>query len=149
MEKNISTHTKGISKEDKKKWIEAITQGTVEGKEIDETTSKQLHRIGSRSVSLEEATVIARVINESSEQVTATAFDNAFNALDLVMIVLQDSLGVTEEQIAEAQSKIKEKRESYLEEKQEEVRKQQEQAKEKEPETDSSEKVVQMNPNDK
>lgn len=145
MEKNISTHTKGISQKDMDMWLEAITQGTVEGKELTEDTAKQLDRIGARSVSLEEATRIARAINAVTVQEYASAFNDAFNAIDLLMIVMEDNLGVTTEQVEKAQLKLKEKREKYLEEKQEEVRKKQEEHKVKE----DNEKVVQLKKHDK
>ncbi|WBF81288.1 hypothetical protein FMLHJGGC_00237 [Staphylococcus phage BSwM-KMM1] len=107
--KNISTHTKGISQEDMATWVEAITEGTVEGKEIDKETAKKLDRIGSRSVSLEEATRIAKVINAVSAQETTSAFNEAFNLIDLLMIILEDEVGVTEEQVSRAQKTLKEK----------------------------------------
>ncbi|WAX23329.1 hypothetical protein VL10_ORF138 [Staphylococcus phage vB_SauM_VL10] len=150
MEKNISTHTKGISQKDMDMWLEATTQGTVEGKELNEDTAKQLYRIGARSVSLEEATRIARAINAVTVQEYASALNDAFNAIDLLMIVMEDSLGVTTEQVEEAQLKLKEKREKYLEEKQEEVRKKQEEHKVKEDnKKEDTEKVVQLKKHDK
>ena len=132
MEKNISTHTKGISQADMEKWIEAVVQGTVDGKQVDDKTAKQLDRIGSRSVSLEEATRIA----------------NAFNAIDLMMIIMEDELGVTQEQVGKAKDKLNEKREAYLKEKQEELRQKQQEEVQKETESDSNEKVIQLKKND-
>ncbi|QQO38093.1 hypothetical protein SPJ221_132 [Staphylococcus phage vB_SauH_SPJ2] len=152
MEKNISTHTKGISQKDMDMWLEAITQGTVEGKELTEDTAKQLHRIGARSVSLDEATRIARAINAVTVQEYASAFNDAFNAIDLLMIVMEDNLDVTTEQVEKAQLKLKEKREKYLEEKQEEVRKKQEEVRKKQEEhkaKEDNEKVVQLKKHDK
>ncbi|UQJ96019.1 hypothetical protein SRWNGXVU_CDS0138 [Staphylococcus phage PG-2021_16] len=148
MEKNISTHTKGISQEDMATWVEAITEGTVEGKEIDKETAKKLDRIGSRSVSLEEATRIAKVINAVSAQETTSAFNEAFNLIDLLMIILEDEVGVTEEQVSRAQKTLKEKREAYLKDKQEELRQKQQEETKEETESDSNEKVIQLKKND-
>ena len=148
MEKNISTHTKGISQADMEKWIEAVVQGTVDGKQVDEKTAKQLDRIGSRSVSLEEATRIAKVLNAVTVQEISGDFNDAFNAIDLMMIIMEDELGVTQEQVEKAKEKLNEKREAYLKEKQEELRQKQQEEVQEETESDSNEKVIQMKKND-
>lgn len=135
----------GISEKNMQEWLEAITQGTVEGKEIDEKMAKKLERLGNKQVTLNEATRIAKVLTQVNAQEMASAFDTAFNSIDLLMIVMQDELGVTEEQVEKAQGKLKEKREEYLKEKQKELEEKQKEASKKEDtELDSNEKVVQM-----
>src|SRR5699024_12254079 len=122
MEKNISTHTKGISQADMEKWIEAVVQGTVDGKQVDEKTAKYLDRIGSRSVSLEEATRIAKVLNVVTVQAISGDFNDAFNEIDLMMLIMEDELGLNQEQVETAHDKLNDKREAYLTETQEKSR---------------------------
>ncbi|WRW34685.1 hypothetical protein CF5_0131 [Staphylococcus phage CF5] len=139
----------GISEKNMQEWLEAITQGTVEGKEIDEKMAKKLERLGNKQVTLNEATRIAKVLTQVNAQEMASAFDTAFNSIDLLMIVMQDELGITEEQVEKAQGKLKEKREEYLKEKQKELEEKQKEASKKEDtESDSNEKVVQMSKRD-
>ncbi|MGI4324028.1 hypothetical protein ACR2VY_28130, partial [Klebsiella pneumoniae] len=104
--------------------------------------------IGSRSVSLEEATRIAKVLNAVTAQEVTGDFNDAFNAIDLMMIIMEDELGVTQEKVGKAKDKLNEKREAYLKEKQEELRQKQQEEAQKKTESDSNEKVIQLKKND-
>lgn len=141
MEKNISTHSKGINNNEMNMWLEAVTRNTVNGEEITADQAKHLDRLSKRSVTLEEATRIAQTMVSVDAQYTTKYLNQLFNIVDIFQVVMEDELGLTEEQFKNASEKIKEKRESLLEQEQEKVREEQkEQAKEEE----ESEKVVKM-----
>lgn len=139
MEKNISTHAKDISTQDLNKWLEAITTNRLNGKEIGEKETKELQRLGNRSVSLEVATSIALSLVEHEVQNVASRL---LQSVDLIQQIMEDELGVTEEQRQKAVDKLNKKYEAYIKEQQEKIK----EAQKKEVETDSNEKVVSLKP---
>lgn len=116
------------------KWVEAI----VDGEEITEESAKELDEIGSKKVTLEEATVIARIINEATTKELLTIFNSVWNSIDLLQILLKDELGITDEQAKKASEKVKKKQQEYLEKKQQELKDKQKE------DSESSEKVVEL-----
>lgn len=142
MTKNISTHTKGINNNELNMWIEAVTRNTVNGETITEDQAKHLDRLASRSISLEEATRVAQTLVSTDAQYTTQYLNQLFNIIDIFQIVMEDELGITEEQFKKASEKVKEKREALLEKEQEKVKETQEEEIEKE---ETSEKVVKLN----
>lgn len=139
MEKIISTHAKDISTQDLNKWLEVITTNRLNGKEIGEKEAKELQRLGTRSVSLEVATSIAMSLVEHEVQNVASRL---LQSVDLIQQIMEDELGVTEEQRQKAVDKLNKKYEAYIKEQQEKIK----EAQKKEVETDSNEKVVSMKP---
>ncbi len=140
MEKSVSTHAKDISTNDLNKWLEAVVTNKVNGKEIGEKEAKELQRLGKRSVSLEVATSIADYLAkyEVENQVS-----RLLQSIDLLMVIMEDELGIDEEKRNKAVAKLNEKYEAYIKEQQEKIKEQQ---KQESKETDRSEKVVSMKP---
>lgn len=140
MEKSVSTHAKDISTNDLNKWLEAVVTNKVNGKEIGEKEAKELQRLGKRSVSLEVATSIADYLTkyEVENQVS-----RLLQSIDLLMVIMEDELGIDEEKRNKAVAKLNEKYEAYIKEQQEKIKEQQKQETQ---ETDRSEKVVSMKP---
>nr|DAN11170.1 MAG TPA: hypothetical protein [Herelleviridae sp.] len=146
MKKVESTHSKPLSNEDLLMWAEAITQGTVNNEEITEEQAKQLDRIGKRSISVEEVTTLAKAIAQTELQVVT----QLPSYIDVMMVLLKDKLGVTDDDISEAVETINKKQEEYIKEKEEELRQRQEQFKQEEKEDNNDEKVIELKPkNDK
>ena len=121
MKKVESTHSKPLSNEDLLMWAEAITQGTVNNEEITEEQAKQLDRIGKRSISVEEVTTLAKAIAQTELQVVT----QLPSYIDVMMVLLKDKLGVTDDDISEAVETINKKQEEYIKEKEEELRQRQ------------------------
>jgi len=124
------------------KWVEAVLEDKVDGKEIDSELSKELEELGKRKVTLEEATVIASVINEYTNKEMLAVFNSVWNSIDLLQVLLKDELGITDEQAEKAKEKVKKKQKEFLEKK----RKEQKQKEESKKQSGNSEKVVEMKP---
>ena len=82
-------------------WLEYITKKTVDGKPLDEKTKKYLEEVKEKRVTLEDATVIARFL-------TRYQTDPLYQFFDIISLVLQEKLGVTEEDFQEATTKLQE-----------------------------------------
>lgn len=147
MTKVTSTHSKGINNNELNMWLEAVTRNTVNGETITPDQAKHLDRLANRSVSLEEATRIAQTLVSTDAQYTTQYLNQLFNIVDIFQIVMEDELGLTEEQFKKASEKVKEKREELLEKEQDKVREASKDAQEEALEgtkEEESEKVVQM-----
>lgn len=147
MTKVTSTHSKGINNNELNMWLEAVTRNTVNGGAITPDQAKHLDRLANRSVSLEEATRIAQTLVSADAQYTTQYLNQLFNIVDIFQIVMEDELGLTEEQFKKASEKVKEKREELLEKEQDKVREASKDAQEEALEgtkEEESEKVVQM-----
>lgn len=147
MTKVTSTHSKGINNNELNMWLEAVTRNTVNGEAITPDQAKHLDRLANRSVSLEEATRIAQTLVSTDAQYTTQYLNQLFNIVDIFQIVMEDELGLTEEQFKKASEKVKEKREELLEKEQDKVREASKDAQEEALEgtkEEESEKVVQM-----
>ncbi|BCK59818.1 hypothetical protein [Staphylococcus phage vB_SauH_DELF3] len=144
MDKAITTQKKGISQKDKDMWLDPVTKGRVRSKEKTEDTAKLSYPIGARGGLLGECTRNARADLAVTNCEFASAVNDAFNAIELLIIVGANNQDEPPRRLKKAQLKLKEKREKYLEEKQEEVRKKQEEHKIKE----DNEKVVQLKKHD-
>nr|DAG96612.1 MAG TPA: hypothetical protein [Herelleviridae sp.] len=126
------------------KWVEAVLEDKVDGKEIDSELSKELEELGKRKVTLEEATVIASVINEYTNKEMLAVFNSVWNSIDLLQVLLKDELGITDEQAEKAKEKVKKKQKEFLEKKRKEQ--EQKQKEESKKQSGNSEKVVEMKP---
>lgn len=147
MTKVTSTHSKGINNNELNMWLEAVTRNTVNGEAITPDQAKHLDRLANRSVSLEEATRIAQTLVSADAQYTTQYLNQLFNIVDIFQIVMEDELGLTEEQFKKASEKVKEKREELLEKEQDKVREASKKVQEealKDTKEEESEKVVQM-----
>lgn len=147
MTKVTSTHSKGINNNELNMWLEAVTRNTVNGETITPDQAKHLDRLANRSVSLEEATRIAQTLVSTDAQYTTQYLNQLFNIVDIFQIVMEDELGLTEEQFKKASEKVKEKREELLEKEQDKVREASKDVQEEALEgtkEEKSEKVVQM-----
>lgn len=147
MTKVTSTHSKGINNNELNMWLEAVTRNTVNGEAITPDQAKHLDRLANRSVSLEEATRIAQTLVSTDAQYTTQYLNQLFNIVDIFQIVMEDELGLTEEQFKKASEKVKEKREELLEKEQDKVREASKDVQEEALEgtkEEESEKVVQM-----
>ena len=147
MTKVTSTHSKGINNNELNMWLEAVTRNTVNGEAITPDQAKHLDRLANRSVSLEEDTRIAQTLVSADAQYTTQYLNQLFNIVDIFQIVMEDELGLTEEQFKKASEKVKEKREELLEKEQDKVREASKDAQEEALEgtkEEESEKVVQM-----
>ncbi|XWX32655.1 hypothetical protein LCFBJUUZ_CDS0196 [Staphylococcus phage PG-2021_76] len=149
MTKVTSTHSKGINNNELNMWLEAVTRNTVNGEAITPDQAKHLDRLANRSVSLEEATRIAQTLVSEDAQYTTQYLNQLFNIVDIFQIVMEDELGLTEEQFKKASEKVREKREELLEKEQDKVREASKDAQEealKDIKEKEVEKVVQMKP---
>lgn len=91
-------------------WLEYVTEQKVDGKPLDEKTKKYLEEVKEKRVTLEDATVIARFL-------TRYQTDPLYQFFDIISLVLQDKLGVTEEDFEKATNKLQKEIEKQEKEK--------------------------------
>ena len=91
-------------------WLEYVTEQTVDGKPLDEKTKKYLEEVKEKRVTLEDATVIARFLSRYQT-------DPLYQFFDIISLVLQDKLGVTEEDFEKATNKLQKEIEKQEKEK--------------------------------
>lgn len=138
-----------VTETELKTWLTTLLKAKAESSEITQKQQKELQEIGKKQVDLETATVIAQRISEQNQRELLGIIDNAWNYIDLILVLLESELGITDEQAKKASEKVNKKREEFLQNKQEELKKQQEDsfAPDKEPDKqEDSDKVVKMTP---
>lgn len=138
-----------VTETELKTWLTTLLKAKAEGSEITQKQQKELQEIGKKQVDLETATVIAQRISEQNQRELLGIIDNTWNYIDLILVLLESEVGITDEQAKKASEKVNKKREEFLQNKQEEFKKQQEDSFEPDKEPDKqedSEKVVKMTP---
>lgn len=134
-----------VTETELKTWLTTLLKAKEEGSEITQKQQNELKEIGKKQVDLETATVIAQRISEQNQRELLGIIDNAWNYIDLILVLLESELGITDEQAKKASEKVNKKREEFLQKRQEEFKKQQEASFESDKQEDS-EKVVKMTP---
>ena len=101
--------SKKLKLEELNHWLEYIVQRKIDGKPIDEEQSKYLEELKDKTVTLEDATVIARFLARYQT-------DPLYQFFDVISVLLQDKLGVSEKDFKEATEKVQEAIEQQEEE---------------------------------
>lgn len=128
-----------VSKKDLETWVEAVAYNTIKGEEITPEDVKRLDNIGKKTANLSDITRVIQEVAYVSTLDLNEATQKLFNIMDVIMIVLNENLGVTEEQFEKASQIRKDKVEEYIKSKQEELRKHQEETHVKEDYIESEE----------